>query len=179
MRTIIMIVFAFQLIFSSCFNPESTIDPFSHPSFSPLNQLVDASDFTADVDGKNTALFTLTNSNGLVVKITNYGARLVSILSPNKDGVYEDVVLGYSNINEYLADYTKQGATVGRFANRIAYAQFTIDGETYKLTKNAGAHILHGGDVAFDAVVWDADFQDTALVLTLSLIHISEPTRPY
>ncbi|XP_016465595.2 uncharacterized protein LOC107788427 [Nicotiana tabacum] len=88
------------------------------------------------------------------VKVTNYGARIISVLLPDKDGKIGDVVLGYDTIKEYENDTSSFGAIVGRVANRIGGAQFTLNGTLYKLIANDGNNTLHGGPKGFSHVVW-------------------------
>ncbi len=106
-------------------------------------------------DGKEIALFLLTNKKGNEVWITNYGARVVAIRVPDTEGTLTDVLLGFDTIDQYFKDTTYQGAAVGRFANRIANGQFSIDGQTYHVSKNIGDHILHGGFTGFHNQVWE------------------------
>ncbi len=108
------------------------------------------------VDNKDVYLFTLKNKNGMTVKITNYGGIVTSIVTPDKNGDFDDVVLGYDNLKGYLKETPYFGAIVGRYANRIAKGKFTIDGKEYSLAINNGPNSLHGGIKGFDKVVWDA-----------------------
>lgn len=103
--------------------------------------------FESVVDGDSTKLITLTNASGMEVCITNYGGRIVSIMVPDKDGVYRDVVLGFDSIGAYLpnANQTDFGAAIGRYANRINQGRFVIDGDTIQLPQNNFNHCLHGG----------------------------------
>src|SRR6185369_1460497 len=88
--------------------------------------------------------------------ITNYGGILVSLLVPDKNGKFDDVVLGYDSLADYLHDSPYFGAIVGRYGNRIANGKFSIDGKEYNLAVNNGANHLHGGVKGFDKVVWNA-----------------------
>ncbi len=108
-------------------------------------------------DGQEISLFTLTNRNGLQVKITPYGCRITSILVPDKKGQLVDVVLGYDDLAGYLADESNFGAIIGRVSNRIAKGQFTLDGKTYTLAVNNGPNHLHGGLKGFAKVIWNAE----------------------
>jgi len=101
-------------------------------------------------------LYTLTNRNGIEVRITNYGGRVVSLLAPDRHGKVADVVLGFDNLDDYLGNNPFFGALVGRYANRIAKARFTLDGVEYKLAQNNGPNSLHGGLKGFDKVIWPA-----------------------
>jgi aldose 1-epimerase len=107
-------------------------------------------------DGQEVHLYTLTNSNGMQVAITNYGARIVSILVPDRNGKMADVVLGFDNLPDYIKYNTYFGALVGRYANRIGGAKFTLDGTVYHLPVNNGPNSLHGGVKGFDKRFWTA-----------------------
>lgn len=104
-------------------------------------------DFKAERDGGVTALYTLTNKSGMEVCVTNFGGRIVSIMVPDKKGEYKDVVLGFDNIQDYFPEnnQTDFGATIGRYANRIAQGKITVDGVEYQLPQNNYGHCLHGG----------------------------------
>jgi aldose 1-epimerase len=108
-------------------------------------------------DGRTADLFTLTNSNGLVAKITNYGATLVELHVPDRNGKLADIVLGFDKLEPYVNGYSYFGVTVGRFGNRIAKGKFTLDGKTYTLATNNGRNHLHGGLKGFDHVLWKAE----------------------
>lgn len=105
---------------------------------------------------KNTALYTLKNKNGLVVQITNFGAKIVSIFVPDSNGTFADIVLGYENIEGYIKGNPYFGAICGRYANRIANGKFVIEGRTYQLPVNNGPNSLHGGPEGFNNQVFDA-----------------------
>lgn len=114
-------------------------------------------DFEKEVNGKQTTLYTLRNEGGIVVTLTNYGAKIVSIFAPDKSGNMEDVVLGYTNIDKYVTGEAGFGAIVGPYANRIANGQFEIDGQVYdQLPKNDNGACLHSGLESFYRQVWDA-----------------------
>ena len=95
--------------------------------------------------GDSTALFVLNNNNGMEVCVTNFGARIVSVLVPDRDGIMRDVVLGFDNIKDYQNVKSDFGASIGRYANRINQGNITIDGEIIQLPKNNYGHCLHGG----------------------------------
>ncbi|HEX4241076.1 MAG TPA: aldose epimerase family protein [Steroidobacteraceae bacterium] len=102
-------------------------------------------------------IYTLTNSHGITARIMTYGAALVSLEAPDRDGRLANVVLGFASLDPYLAAVPYYGATVGRYANRIANGRFTLDGRTYRLAQNNGPNSLHGGTRGFDKHVWSAD----------------------
>jgi aldose 1-epimerase len=108
-------------------------------------------------DGTQVSLYTLTNDKGMRVKITSYGAITVSVEVPDKSGKLTDVTLGYDTLEGWLKSTSYFGATVGRYANRIAKGKFTLDGQTYTLATNNGENALHGGIKGFDKVVWNAE----------------------
>ena len=118
--------------------------------------------------GKQVDAYTLTNKNGVAVKVLSMGATLVSILVPDRKGNMTDVLLGYDTLEEYLSGGNHVGGTVGRFANRLTKGRFTLEGKTYQVTINDGEHSLHGGD-GIDFKVWDAAVSGETLTLT----HVS------
>ena len=119
--------------------------------------LIPEANFHQVVDGKTVSLYTLKNNSGMVAQVTNYGARLVSLWTAGKDGKFDDVVLGYDSLSGYLNNPEEYfGATIGRYANRIAHGQFTLNGVVYNLNKNDGDNTIHGGIKGFNAKVWDA-----------------------
>ncbi|MBV9085613.1 MAG: galactose mutarotase [Acidobacteriaceae bacterium] len=105
--------------------------------------------------GEELYLYTFRNSNGIETSITNYGGRVVTLKAPDRNGTAADLVLGFDNLDGYLEKNPYFGAIVGRFANRISNAEFTLDGQTYKLPRNSGNNSLHGGLIGFDKVVWN------------------------
>ncbi|MDP2018034.1 aldose epimerase family protein [Hydrogenophaga sp.] len=128
---------------------------------SPFPHLLDPARFTGTVDGRPTALFLLRNARGMVVAITNLGAKVVQIVVPDRQGVLDDVALGYDSLEAVLTGSPSMGAFVGRYAGRIGGARFTLAGQEHRLTPNAGAHCIHGGPRgarhrAFDARQVDA-----------------------
>lgn len=116
---------------------------------------LDPSRFDTVIDGKTTALYTLSNDKGMEACITNYGARLVSLMEPNWNGRMEDVVLGYDNVMDYHTKGQNFGATVGRYIGRIVGPKITIDGKTYPLQDEGRGVISHGGKPGFADRVWD------------------------
>jgi len=120
---------------------------------------VNRADFQATIDGKPTDLYYLKNKNGMELTVTNFGARIVELFAPDRDGKFADIVLGHDRLDQYV-NYGKTerflGATIGRYGNRIAKGKFTLDGVEYTLPLNNGPNSLHGGDKGFDMLVWDA-----------------------
>lgn len=126
--------------------------PQDGPTLSGLNR----SDFQSEADGKKTDLFVLKNDNGMEVCVTNFGGRIVSVMVPGRDGVMRDVVLGFDKIADYQTIPSDFGATIGRYANRIAQGRITLDGTEYQLPQNNYGHCLHGGPRGFQYRVFDA-----------------------
>src|SRR4051794_23670076 len=114
------------------------------------------SDFGKTKEGEAVDLYTLTNKHGVVAKITNFGGIVTEIHVPDKNGKMDDVVLGFKNLDGYLAGHPFFGAIAGRYANRIAKGKFTLDGKEYTLATNNGPNHLHGGNKGFDKQVWTA-----------------------
>ena len=151
-------------ILASCTEPKTT-----GANASGLNP----DQFADTINGKTTALYTLTNANGMEVCITNLGGRVVSIMVPDRDGKLQDVVLGYDNVAQYAdrvnspSDY---GSSIGRYANRISKHSITIGDENYELVPNDGDNCLHGGPTGWQYQVYDAEQIDGK---TLKLTMVS------
>ena len=139
-------VLALCLAVASCSNKDNGIVLFPE------------SDFNTEVDGKAVSLYTL-KAGEVVMQVTNFGARVVSLWTPDKDGHYEDIVLGYNNIDNYINNPGERflGAVVGPYANRIAGGTYTIGEETYNFPQNNNGQTLHGGLIGLDMVVWNVD----------------------
>jgi len=111
-------------------------------------------------------LFTLRNAHGMRVTLSDLGATLISWHAPDRAGRVTDVLAGHDTPAEYLASRWYFGSTVGRWANRIAHARFTLDGVTYQLDRNDGDNLLHGGASGFHKVLWNAREADGAVIFT-------------
>ncbi|HWY53363.1 MAG TPA: aldose epimerase family protein [Terriglobales bacterium] len=122
-------------------------------------------------DGQQTDLYILTNKHGMEAAITNYGGTVVSLKVPDRKGKIDDVVLGYDKLEDYAAGKAYFGAIVGRYANRIAHAKFTLEGVTYTLSKNDGDNHLHGG---FNKRVWTAKDVSSSAGQSLELTYLSK-----
>ncbi len=133
-----------------------------------MPEAIPAEKFQTEIDGKPVSLYTLKNSNGMLVQITNYGGKVVNLWTPDKNGNFGDIVLGFDNIKSYeTTGEIYFGSLIGRYGNRIANGTFTIGDETYQLAKNNGENALHGGIKGYNNVVWDATQPDDhTLVLT-------------
>lgn len=126
-----------------------------------------------EVDGTAVSLFTLTNANGLIARITNYGGIVVALLVPDRHGALGDVVLGLDTLEAYRRSSLYLGATVGRVGNRIAEATFELLGTAYHLAANHAPNHLHGGTNGWDKMVWSADAAETRSGPSLRLDHDS------
>ena len=121
--------------------------------------------------GKKVMLFTLTNKNGMQVSITNYGGTVTNWITPDKSGAKSSIVVGFDSLAGYLHKPPYFGALIGRYGNRIAKGTFKIGNTTYKLATNNGPNHLHGGNIGFDKVVWDATpAADNTAGLTLNYV---------
>ena len=154
----IFVALAFCLLMVSCANSSEIV-------------LFPESDFTAEVDGKPVSVYTL-KSGAIVMQVTNFGARVVSLWTPDRNGHYEDVVLGYNNIDDYVNNPGERflGAVVGPYANRIAGGTYTIGEEVYEFPLNNNGQTLHGGLKGLDMVVWNVDSVDEDSIV-LSYLH--------
>ncbi len=146
MKSPLKLLLLIVVLNTSCSRNQDEILPLANPA-----------DFRAVIDGRATDLFTLSNSSGTVVQITNYGGRVVSLFVPDRNGRLDDVVLGYSTLEGYLSsNEIYYGSLIGRYGNRIANGTFTVEDSTYILARNNGNNHLHGGIKGFNNVVWDA-----------------------
>lgn len=152
MKNPFLIVFLISLFYINCNQPTASSTPdLRKPS------LIDSKNFEKEIDSQKVQLFTLKNGSGLVAQITNFGGRVINLWTPDKEGNFDDIVLGY----EKLEDYQKPneayfGALIGRYGNRIGKATFELEGKTYNLAANNGENHLHGGINGFNNVVWKA-----------------------
>lgn len=111
-------------------------------------------------DGREARLVTIANANGMTIEVTDYGATLVSAVVPARDGKCDDVVLGYADVTDYAKNGGYLGATIGRCGNRIAGAEFSINGVRYQIGKNENNNNLHSGPVGYDSLIWEMKTDD-------------------
>lgn len=144
---------------------------FSATACSDHSLTVEQKDFGVTPDGKSVVQYTLRNAKGMEVQIINYGGIIKSIKVPDSKGAVSDVVLGYDNLQGYIADNNYFGALIGRYGNRIAKGKFSLNGADYTLETNNGVNHLHGGIKGFNKQVWQAesfnDGDDVGVKLTL------------
>ncbi|HMN46121.1 MAG TPA: aldose epimerase family protein [Povalibacter sp.] len=124
-------------------------------------------------DGRRVEAITLQGDQGITAVVINYGAALQSLVMPDRNGRREDVTLGYASLDGYLAKPEYFGATVGRFANRLAGGKFTLDGKQYQTPQNNNGNALHGGDKGFDKVLWDVVATGTGNEASVTLRYVS------
>lgn len=121
-----------------------------------LKSGLDPRNFADEYNGQPTALYTLVNKAGMEVSITNFGGRIVSVMVPDRNGEFRDVVLGFDKVSDYFPENHASdfGAAIGRYANRINFGKFTLDGKEYQLPHNDGMHCLHGGPTGWQYQVY-------------------------
>lgn len=149
----VIIIIGIQML--ACTNQNKSGNDY--PGRAEALDRVDPEDFVSVIDGKETKLFTLENKNGIVLRLTNFGASMVQVIAPDKEGHFDDIILGYNNIEGYVNDKMSHGCIVGRYANRIANGKFILNGKEYNLTINNGPNSLHGGPAGIHSKIWDAE----------------------
>jgi len=168
-----LLLIAIGFVFTQCKNAkkeqatETEIMASEQPS-------VTKSEFGKMPDSTIVEKYTLKNSNGMTMDVITYGGIITSWTAPNKEGVYEDIVLGYNNLDQYLKSTPYFGAIIGRYGNRIAKGKFSLDGNEYTLATNDGPNHLHGGIFGFDKVVWKVSESKTDSTASLTLTYLSK-----
>jgi aldose 1-epimerase len=159
---------AFTLILAtiSCASPPTVV----------IRSAIPASDFGKDKNGGTVQIYTLTNAHRVEARITPYGATLVSLKTPDRNGALADVVMGFDSLDGYTQTPPPPyfGATIGRYANRIGGAKFTLNGKTYTVDKNDGANSLHGGSRGFDKVMWTAKSAEGTGLKNIEFSYLSK-----
>ena len=139
---------------------------------------LDPAKFQKDIDGKKVDLFTIKNKKGMVVKITNYGARVEQMLVPDRHGKLGDVVLGYPSIDQVMDGQGSMNAFIGRYANRIGKGKFSLNGQDYQLNINNPPNTLHGGTKGSRFVMFDAHQIDARRLKCPTPIRMAKRTSP-
>lgn len=170
MRNIILLLTLITAI-QSCKPKTETVE---HGQDSVMHTAITTSPFGQLPGGEKVTLYTLTNKNGVEMKVINYGAIITSLKTPDKQGVLEDIVLGFDSLSSYVAGTPYFGAIVGRYGNRIANGKFTIDGTTYPIAQNNNGQHLHGGLVGYDKVFWNIEEQASTEGQALKLTYTSK-----
>ena len=122
-------------------------------------------------------MYTLKNENGMEVKIITYGGIITNWTAPDKNGKYEDIVLGFDSISGYMRGSPYFGALIGRFGNRIAKGKFSLNGKEYSLATNNGENHLHGGNKGFDTKIWKAKSSASNSGAKLTLTYFSKDSE--
>jgi aldose 1-epimerase len=138
---------------------------------------IEKAHFGISESGKNVEIYTLTNLSGAEVKFTTFGGRIVSLKVPDKNGKFDDIVLGYDNLKDYLDDKTFFGAIIGRYGNRIAKGKFSLNKKEYELAKNDRENHLHGGINGFHKVIWKAEIVENQDSANLELTYLSKDSE--
>ncbi len=168
MKILSLLLASFTLVVTRCNNASNQSASSSDSSNKNENKVGITERPFGNTDGKAITEYTLTNANGMQLSIINYGGTITKLTTPDKNGKFGDVVLGYDSLSGYLQRGNPYfGALIGRYGNRIGKATFTLDGQTYNMDKNDGSNSLHGGNKGYDKVVWTAEKQgDNSLKLT-------------
>jgi len=135
---------------------------------------ISKSDYGKTPDGISVEQYILKNKKGMKIAILTYGGIITSWTAPNKNGIYQDIVLGYNSLDEYIKSTPYFGAIIGRYGNRIANGKFTLEGIEYTLAQNDGPNNLHGGIKGFDKVVWNAVEVISDTIIGLKLTYHSK-----
>jgi len=151
MRKTLWAICCIALIVTACHKKEKTQSQETEKTLSGLTSC----HFEKEINGKKNNLFVMKNTNGMEVCVINFGARIVSIMVPDKNGEMRDVVLGFDNIDDFLTEKSDFGATIGRYGNRIAKGKFTLNEIEYQLPQNNGENTLHGGPTGFQYQMFD------------------------
>lgn len=152
----LLFIFLISFLLQSCKNEMKKSDT---PAIAESVK-IEKSFFGVLSDQQQADLFTMTNANGMQIKITNYGGIITSWTAPDKNGVFEDIVLGYDSLDNYVKNNPYFGAIIGRYGNRIAKGKFSLDGKDYTLAVNNIGNHLHGGIIGYDKVLWTAEIMD-------------------
>lgn len=145
----------------------------------PLPANIQRSDFGTLPDGRPVSCYRITNESGIELRVIDYGGIILSLKTPDRDGRLDDIVLGFDSLADYLSPAYRQanpyfGALIGRYANRIGGAEFSLAGQRYRLASNDGGNSLHGGDPGFDRCLWQAETFTEARGSGLVLSRVSD-----
>ncbi|MUP46039.1 galactose mutarotase [Gramella sp. BOM4] len=171
-----LLFLALTLVFVQCKekNKDSENLPENQKKNSENTMKIIKNDFGKTAAGEAVEQYTISNEAGLEMSVISYGGIITHLKVPNKNGVYEDVVLGFNNIQDYENGSPYFGAIIGRYGNRIADAKFSLDGKEYQLEKNDGPNSLHGGEKGFDKVIWNVEPATSGDSASLKLTYTSK-----
>jgi len=161
-------------MFMTACNQKTDVSTQTTDTTQAVKKGIEVSAFGKLPDGTAVSLYTMTNSNGVVMKVMNYGGIITSLVVPDRNGNMEDVVLGYDSLEGYLKSNPYFGALIGRYGNRIARGKFSLDGKTYTLATNNGLNHLHGGIKGFDKVFWNIQQQSSEKGVAIRLTYQSK-----
>ena len=147
---------------------------YSFTAIKKDNAIIEKTLFGKLPDGREVYQYTLANKSGAILKVLNFGAVVTSLTMPDRNGKYEDVVLGYDSLKGYIHSTNYFGTIVGRYGNRIGKGQFTLEGKKYQLTVNDGVNHLHGGRIGFSKKLWTAKTVHNSAGPSLRLTYISQ-----
>ena len=175
-----MRIFAYLFIligWVACREAEHQPESSKHTSNKMKTEIIERN-YGLTPDGETVTSYILTNNQGMKMEVLNYGGIIVSLTAPDREGHYEDVVLGFDSLQPYIQRNPFFGALVGRYGNRIAGGKFSLDGKEYPLVQNNGENHLHGGTIGFDKVVWISQALETpegpSLKLAYTSVHMEE-----
>lgn len=168
MRTLLPILLSAVVAHALSFTPDD-----GEPAASPAARGVTRGPFGMLRNQTPVEVYTLTNANGVELRAMTYGAIITSLKVPDRSGRFDDVVLGFDEIDGYLKDPPYFGALIGRYGNRIAKGRFTLDGTTWTLATNNGPNHLHGGVKGFDKVLWNAVQAESAEGVSVTFTRTS------
>ena len=164
---------AIILVFASCKNSSEETPAVAEEEVEETGFTIIEEDFGTTSDGEAVEKYIIENESGLQMSVISYGGIITSLKVPNREGDYEDVVLGFDAISQYEEGSPYFGALIGRYGNRIAEGKFTLEGEEYVLETNDGPNHLHGGEVGFDKVIWEVEPIEGTDSASLRLKHTS------
>ncbi len=167
-------IYAFSIVSLAIMNIQCKGDKKSQETTTAEAVTIEKTAYGTTPTGDKVDRYKLKNQKGMEVDIITYGGIITSLKVPNKAGVSEEIVLGFNKLEQYTKDNPYFGAIIGRYGNRIAKAQFSLDGTTYKLAANNDANNLHGGPEGFHRVIWTAEEAKGGDTATLKLKYVSK-----
>ncbi|MBC2839533.1 galactose mutarotase [Robiginitalea sp. SC105] len=161
------------LLAAGCGGPKKDADAAGGIEQAPDTMAIGQQSFGTLPDGREVTRYSLRNTSGMEIGVINLGGIITDWTAPDASGNYEDIVLGFDNLEPYLDGNPYFGALIGRYGNRIAGGSFSLDGQAYTLAKNNGENHLHGGVKGFDKVLWQAEPRQSDAGNTLELTYRS------
>ena len=168
-----LISFLILSVLAACSQTENKSSVTEKSVTKEVNITIEKRTYGQTPDGAPVTSFTLVNTKGMTLEVLDYGGIIVSLTAPDRDGNYQDVVLGFDSLPPYIERNPFFGALVGRYGNRIAGAKFSLDGKDYTLVQNNGENHLHGGTKGFDKVIWKTESFETAEGPGLEMTYVS------